>query len=275
MMTAILLAGPVQAGKTTYLACLLRAAFAAEESRIRVTPDAGSPAALDLQEYAAALLCGTPLPATLSAGQYGLVVILPGSRLLFGWGESRVTLTAVDPPGGDCLPPAGHPLHADVLRAARGAEGLLLLLPPDRGAGDLAGRIRAFGEAVKAERGRPGPAFTRVAVALTMAERLGGVGTAGDLDNRDPRSAVEGLHRPEVMRAIADLVPTGGDWYTLVSALGFDANTGRPAAIEVGGHWALPRGHGLSERDAWRPYRPFEPLEFLVRGVCWQEEWGG
>ena len=66
------------------------------------------------------------------------------------------------------------------------------------------------------------------------------------------------------------LVPSGGDWYSLVSAYGFHPDTREPNALAAPGGWQLPV-HGEHFGDDWQPYRVFEPIEFLARGVCFRE----
>jgi hypothetical protein len=117
-----------------------------------------------------------------------------------------------------------------------------------------------------------GALFARIAVAVSMAELLvpADTGALAALEALDPTAVVTQLCGARFVEAVRRLVPRGGDWYALVSAFGFDLQTGAPAAEQVHGEWRL-RTDGERFRDDWWPYRVFEPVEFLARGTCWRE----
>jgi hypothetical protein len=272
----IAVVGPTRAGKTVYLAALLRAAFSLRGARtIKVRPDPKNAASLMLDQQAAAVICGETPPGTATATQFDLFADLPGS-LFFGIGRETLDVQMVDVPGGDAFPAPGSPVPPEIAHVVAEADGLLIILPADPLArvSDVDARlthlVRSAGPTVL--RRRPFP-FQRIAVALSMAELLVaecGRDALGALDRMDATAVMRELYGAAFMRVVAALVPPGGDWYSLVSAFGFDQTTGEIAAERHGDGWRL-RTNGEKFRDDWWPYRLLEPIEFLGRGVCWRE----
>jgi len=283
----IAVVGPTRAGKTVYLASLLRAAFARQATRpIKVRPNPSNAAAVALDRIAGDVVCGATLPATADVTTLELFVDLPGS-FLFGIGRETLQLQMVDVPGGDCFPAPGASVAPAVARSVSEAQALLVVVPADRTArpGDMGDRLlhlvrSAQPMARPAHRRYP---FLRVAVVVSMAELLVPEPTAATTPPGarpvSALSAVEALAADiEVARlcgagfiaTVRRLVPPGGDWYSLVSAFGFDPATGAMAAEHADGGWRV-KTNGKKFRDDWWPYRAFEPLEFLGRGVCWRE----
>ncbi len=273
----ISLVGTTRSGKTVYLASLLRAAFTQDRVMrpIKVRPGADCEPALDLFDSATGILCGTMPAGTTTLTRYQFVADLPGS-LLAGLGKCSLDITLTDPPGGDCMPPAGSSLHPAVLADLCEADGLLLILPGDAAKlpGDLCDRLDALAQQVAEAKGvEPGkPVFLRACVVVTMAELLpaGNGGSALDeLESKEPYDLVVEHVGSDLVRALRGMVAPGGDGYALVSAMGFDRSTRGVAAHREAGDWKLvPGPRGFDE--AWWPYRVFEPLEFLARGVAWR-----
>jgi hypothetical protein len=272
----IAVVGPTRGGKTVYLAALLRAAFSLKGARtIKVRPDPKNAASLTLDQQAAALICGETLPGTASATRFDLFADLPGS-VLFGIGRETLDVQMVDVPGGDAFPAPGTPVAPEIANVVAEADGLLIILPADPAVrvSDVDKRlthlVRSAGAAVL--RRRPYP-FQRIAVVLSMAELLvmeRGGGALAALDRMDASAMIGELYGTAFMQAVAALVPPGGDWYSLVSAFGFDPATGETTAERHGDGWRLAT-KGEKFRDDWWPYRLLEPIEFLGRGVCWRE----
>ncbi|MCC6316913.1 MAG: hypothetical protein IT361_04400 [Gemmatimonadaceae bacterium] len=268
--------GPTGSGKTMYLAALLRAAFSVRRASrpMVVRADPRSAAAVALDDSATALLCGRSVPATSAVSLLEFFVDLPGSRL-FGIGKESMRLSMVDVPGGGCMPAPGCEVDALVVQSMAASDALLVVVPaaPAARPADFTERLRhIISLAVKTRRQRQTFAFTRIAVVLTMAELLvadQGHAALATLELRDSAhevaAACAGL--PSLVR---QHVPPGGDWYSMVSALGFDVATGEVACEASTSGWQL-RTNGQPFRDDWLPYRAFEPLEFLARGVCWRE----
>jgi hypothetical protein len=272
----IAVVGTTRAGKTVYLAALLRAGFTRRHARpIKVRAAPGDDASQRLERLASGLLCGDALPATTGPTSYELFADLPGSRL-FDIGRETVQLQLVDVPGGDCLPPPGQAVQPAVVQAVAAADALLLVIPADAmwRPDDLEARVLHLARAASlaGAPGRRGTRFARIAVVVSMAELLvpADAGALAALEALDPTAVVTRLCGAGFVAAVRRLVPRGGDWYALVSAFGFDQATGAPAAELVNGEWRL-RTDGERFRDDWWPYRVFEPVEFLARGTCWRE----
>lgn len=270
--------GPSGSGKTTYLAGLLRAAFSGNRvSRpLKVRPEPSNPEAIALAASASSVLRGDLLPATHSMAEYEFWIDLPGSRL-GGLGSESVRLSLVDTPGGHCMPSPPEPVSPEVVRSVAAASTLMVVVPADDAVrpSDLDARLRHLVRAAVSERGNEQPfPFERVAVVVTMGELL--LGRRGsrldrELDRMDAEAVVGRTCGADFVSSIRALVPPGGDWYSVVSVFGFHPVTGEFAAVGSDGSWRLP----VDERgihDEWGPYRVFEPIEFLARGVCWREE---
>lgn len=275
-------AGPTRAGKTVYLASLLHAAhFHRRETRRFLVRCDGDPNCQQLLEDAFKFIDGDTLNATSVLTHYRAHVDLPGSRLL-NIGVQSVKLHLADPPGGDCLPASG-PFHPIVVQALADADALLLLLPADYavlGALDqLPARISALGAEVGVRKQLPAgqPMFQRVALVLSKAELLvREYGTAAfhTLDRMTARTAIGHTLGSGVLQAVEALAPRGAVGHALVSVFGFSPGIGSIAAVPGAtgsGNWRLPIRHGQPNED-WRPYRVFEPVEFLARGLCWREQ---
>jgi len=277
---SVALAGSTRAGKTVYLAALMRAAFAGGGQRarlIKVRPGLGDDGARQLSQAAVRMLCGEMPVGTSALQRHNLIVDLPGSRL-GNIGRASVHLSVADPPGGDCLVAPGCPPHPEVLGRAVAADGLMLMLscdPADRHP-DMEARLSSFIRCVgqSKKRGRDKCLFERIAVVLTKCELLvldQGEGAVQGLERMQARDVLQDLYGAAVVNLIGDAVPPGADWYSLVSVFGFDPVTGRSAVRRARQGWVYdgPVRDGVAED--WQPYRVYEPLEFLARGVCWQE----
>lgn len=268
--------GPTRSGKTVFLACLLRAAFArGSRRRMKVRPDPESPAAVELSERSGGVLCGELLPATQELTRYEFIVDLPGSRL-FGLGAESLRLTLADPPGGDCMPRRGFQSNPQVVADLAAAEGLLLIVPANSDApvDDLEPSLRQLLEDVRRVKGltKGQHTFSRAAVAVTKSELVvahEGTAALSAMEARAARDVVADIYGRTLLAAVAGAVPDGGDWYSLVSAFGFDARDGSVAGQRHADGWRL--SSEIEASDAWLPYRVFEPIEFLARGVCWRE----
>lgn len=274
----ITISGPTRSGKTTYLAALTRATFAMDMPRpILVQPVAGDLSAQSIQDGALDVLQGRPLAATERVQHARMIAHLPGS-LLFGLGAEQLEITLQDPPGGDCLPPPPHPVSEEVAGAACDADGLLLLVPADdmHRPPDLAARFEQLVNTVRIRRNLPEgrPPFSRIAVCVAMAELLvrdERSNALHTLEELDPRKVALDLLGPHAEDVLQQSVAQGGDWYSLISVFGFDRRTGAAAAErDANGNWRLPSTIN-AEKDDWFPYRLFEPIEFLARGMCWRD----
>jgi hypothetical protein len=278
MSTRVAIVGPTKAGKTVYLACLLRAALAPRLAArpIKVRPDPASAAAVALDRAAVQVIRGGAPPATSEVAEFELWADLPGS-LLGGLGRDSLHLRFVDTPGGECMPPAGGQVASEVRRSVADADALLVVVPADPAVRppDLTKRLEHLVRAavgLRRDNARKYP-FLRVAVVLTMAELLvvrRGSGALAAIEGLDAGEQVRNMCGRDFVRAVQALAPPGGDWYSLVSAFGFDLGTGEVPVEKTAAGWRL-RQNGASFRDEWWPYRVFEPLEFLARGVCWRE----
>ncbi|WP_413208278.1 hypothetical protein [Rhodospirillum sp. A1_3_36] len=186
-----------------------------------------------------------------------------------------------DPPGGNCLPPPPDRPTPEIVNNLAEADGVLLVIPgdPNIRPRDIGKRLRILMDDIAARRrslyGRPVP-IPRVAICLTMAElflapTLRGAGALGRLEGLDPQLVAEHALGAEGIAAVRNSVATGGEWYSLVSVFGFERRTGRAQAVSDGkGGWTVP-SHFQPHGDDWLPYRLYEPLEFLARGVCWRD----
>ncbi|NVB39827.1 hypothetical protein G6O69_18435 [Pseudenhygromyxa sp. WMMC2535] len=274
-MTSVAIVGPSGAGKTVYLACLIRAGFS---PRIRRRPvkirSAGAANDARLRQLALEILQGQTPEATAALEQFELSVHLPGSRL-FGIGEESINLRLIDGPGGHSMPGPEQSLSTTSIEALAQANCLMIMIPAAllrRPENDLPERLERL--SAQLHRGESGaPPFLRVAVVMTMAELLDfehGDEAFAMLDARNPRETFAELLGHGFLTTVRSLVPSGGDYYALVSAFGFE-QSGEVAAILDG-----PRGWRLrldtdEFRNAWYPYRVFEPIEFLGRGIAWRE----
>lgn len=267
--------GPTRSGKTVYLASLLRAGFSVRRATrpIVVRADPRSAAAVALDENATAVLTGRRLPATSDASSMELFADLPGS-ILFGIGKETLQISMVDVPGGACMPAPGSAIDESITHAIAESDALLVVVPADADARppDFTDRLRHLVRATHRPERKTAFPFLRIAVVMTMAELLvadRGVRALSALEALDGEAEVakacEGL-----LPLVRSLVPPGGDWYSLVSAYGFDIRTGEIASERSAGGWRL-KTDGRPFRDDWYPFRAFEPLEFLARGVCWRE----
>lgn len=275
----VALIGSTKSGKTTYLAALTRAEYYSDAVRAPLRVRGLNDNGRDLFREAAAIITGrqpTPTPAVM---RYELTVELPGILPAFpsvDLGRASLTLGLSDPPGGDCLPELGEPPQIDVVQELAAADAVLLLVSADlrfRPA-DFPQRLTQLFGAVKTQRdGDRRFLFNRIALVMTMCE-LSGSGDAtvnvDQLDACDPVDVIAERFGPDIIAAVRDAVPAGGDWYGLASAYGFNRKT-RLAAAEkdTAGNWKLP--FTPNSADAWWPYRVAEPIEFLARGMCWQE----
>jgi hypothetical protein len=273
----IAVVGPTRAGKTVYLACLLRAAFARQATRpIKVRADPASPATVALDRMAAAVIRGESVPATSDVTQLELLADLPGS-VVFGIGRETLRLQMTDVPGGGCFPPLGVAVAPEVAQSVAEADALLVILPADAAVrpDDMADRLKHLVRSALRARSSPraGRPFLRIAVVVSMAELLvdgRGRNALAELEERDAQREVSRLCGESFLAVVRALVPPGADWYSLVSAFGFDPESGESVAEPTADGWRV-KTDGQKFRDSWWPYRAFEPLEFLGRGVCWRE----
>jgi hypothetical protein len=268
--------GPTRSGKTVYLAALLRAAFSVRRAArpIVVRADPGSEPAVALDEQANAVLTGTRLPATRDVATSEFFVDLPGS-ILFGIGSESMRLSMVDAPGGDCMPAPGSEINPQILQAVADADALLVVVPADAAArpDDYTERFSHVVRLARRQRQGTTAPLLRIAVVMTMAELLvidREANALRDLESMDAADEITRACGKGFRAMIRGLVPGGADWYSLVSAFGFDIATGEVASEPATDGWRL-RTNGMPFRDDWYPYRAFEPLEFLARGVCWRE----
>lgn len=256
--------GPSGCGKSVYLASLLRGGLARSARARPMKARPMSELADRLEAQAFDILRGRTPPGTNAVGSFELGVDLPGSRF-FDLGAESVDLTMVDPPGGECIPPLGQACSPAVAAALEEAEGLLLLLPPVQ----VPHLIQRLGATLA------GLDFLRVAVAMTMSELL--VRDEADpylaLEGLDAQDAIEALHGPELRPELLHHVPRGADSWHLLSAFGFDRRSHRAVAEQVDGRWVIAAPDEDGFLGEWWPYRIFEPLEFLARGVAWHA-WG-
>ena len=273
--------GPTGSGKTVYAASLFCAADCARRGtrlRIKVRYEPSCAAAKALSREATRIMCGHRPLGTSSTTVCQVWVDLSGS-VLFGLGRESLRLTVVDLPGGDCMPPTGKPVHPEVRDAVRACDSLIVVVPVDNAIspGDMRRRLRHLVDSARgSDLGSPRPGrFLRVAVAMTKSELLAaGVPESPPvhLDRLSARDVCMQICGKGFVDAIAAIAPKGGDWYSLVSAFGFDVESGEVLAEKVGSGWRLRLDDGEFQ-TRWSPYRVFEPLEFIARGVCWQEKW--
>lgn len=291
----IALAGPTSSGKTVYLASLLRAdEFCGNESyAIQARPAHDNRAALDLDPVAVRLICGEPPMATDSITEYELRIGLPRSFVVRQLARlpllkdlrgldvaEESSLTFVDVPGGGCMPEPGKESAPAVVADLARADALLLLLPAtglqNGSMRDAESRLRTLVEQVRAARadeGLPNPryGFERLCVTISMADVLvhgEGERALRKLDWMDPYRTVRERLGAGFVREVRRSVTPGGDAYALTSAFGFDRKTGAVAAQHAAGRWSLDLDEHTFRR--WWPYRLFEPVEFLGRGILWR-----
>lgn len=276
MTIRVSLVGPTGGGKTTYLASLLQAPYAMRGGRHTscVRPaDIDDGRTRELERTSARLLLGEPPAATTLSRTHALTLDLPGSRL-FGVGAETLTLSIADAPGGALFPTPGTPRSTDAENCLAVADSVAFLIPADVGARpfDLSLRTLHLADWLRSRQQRGFP-LLRLAVVLTMAELLV-AHECGDarqaLASLDARATITAILGREASEALQALVAPGADGWYLVSAMGFDSTTGRPAAVRTQSGWRLPIG-SVETINRWRPFRVLAPLEFLARGVAWEE----
>ena len=276
-MSSIAVVGPTKADKTVYLACLMRAAYAQNISpkQISVRPTLGSNASFTLDEIAMKILKGDAAPATSSILDYQLDVDLPGS---FFWniGEETLRLHMVDTPGGHCMPPVGDFLEPQVVASVEEADSVLLIIPADDDVrpSDLKSRLSYLIDKARGGNAEKYP-FQRIAVVLTMSELLvmhRGIDALSTIEKMNAFEEIERICGSSFIKLVKESCPPGSDWYSLVSVFGFSRETGDVAVSKDSGKWKLSMKH-TGFKDSWMPDRVFEPLEFLARGICWQDSY--
>lgn len=271
--------GPRKSGKTVYVAGLLRAPYATLGTRrslfVRQLAEDEDTELLD--DQALAILSGKNPGASQFTKEYKYEIDLPGS--FFGIGREFLTLTMVDPPGEDCLPPLSGRINPLVLKSAIEADGLLMIIPSEMDITyyELAERYAYFLEEVRRNKNvsKGKPLFLRIAVAMTKSDLLVrhyDSEALNKIEEMQPKAVIRELASTVLIKLIERCVVAGGDWYTLVSVFGFERNTGRIASVQIGDDWVLKQIDKRKFNQEWWPYRVFEPLEFLARGVCWREE---
>lgn len=276
MSLRIAVVGPTNSGKTVYLAALLRGAYArgriAKPIKVRAEPT--NAAGVALERVAASVICGGAAPATESVTQLELLADLPGS-LFFGIGKETLQISMIDVPGGDCMPPVNSSVPLAVQQSVANADALMVVIPAELSCRppDVCQRLRSLVDSAISTRATAPDRFpfVRVAVVMSMAEVL--VADRGDdafaaLESMDAQQQLTELCGPEIVSLVRQLAPPGGDWFAFVSAFGFQ-QTGAIAATHTSAGWRITTpDEGFN--DNWRPYRVFEPIEFLGRGVCWR-----
>ena len=279
MASQIALAGSVKSGKTTYLAALLRAVEMGRSQRrvFAVRPAPNCRASLELALRATSILMGQNPPASQEVTRYDMIVRLPGS-VVGNIGGRSSTLSAIDAPGTVCLPSPHEDLHLDMLRLLVEANKVMFLIScgQESASKDVVNRIRALVDRVRSAKGLSigQPAFNRLAVVLTKCELLAGpfcTNAFKEVDHMEPHDVARMVLGHRALKIIEQAVPPGGEAYFLVSAFGFQRSDGRLAAERIEDGWRLkpsPRGFF----DGWWPYRIFEPLEFLLRGIANRQE---
>ena len=258
-----------------YLASLLLASDAmGRTSRpLQVRPEPDNEPAFRLYDRAIDVLMGRLIVATSAVNRYSFVADLPGS-VFFGLGKESIQLTMVDVPGGGCVPSPEQRFSDDVLDDLAQADALLFVVPGDQELRppNLIDRFAELLDLVRERKGIQGgrPAFLRMAITLTMAELHVAPGTrdvVGKVEQLKPASTVREALGQSFVEVVRHAVAPGGDGYFLVSAFGFDRRTGARAAIQGPEGWHLD---GENAYRDWWPYRVYEPIEFLARGVCWR-----
>lgn len=283
MSTRVAVVGPTKAGKTVYLASLVRAATAPylAQKPINVRPVSHGPFAGESDQRAQAILQGEPPAATQGVEQFDLWLDLPGS--FWRIGEETLQLTIVDMEGGGCMPELDRPIPAEILSVVAQADALMVVVPANHEAcpSDLDQRLSRLIQEVRGN--STSYSFQRLAVVMTMAELLVWNGTTGFIDELEKREAKKEITRrcEGLIRVVSGAVPRGGDWYSLVSAYGFHSEQGYapleqyqeydPTSQKMINKWRLKLDQRYTFLEHWFPYRVFEPLEFLARGVCWRE----
>ncbi len=291
----IALAGPTSAGKTVYLASLMRA-YEFNPNRtyeIHAIPAPDNRPAQELYEVATRLICGDLPMATASVTAHELQINLPRSfvgRTVTSLPLLRniraltkpelVSLTFVDVPGGGCMPEPGRETAAAVVADLAQADAMLLLLSGqglrDGSMSDAGSRLRTLLDQVRdhrQERGLPlsRHVFERLCVTVSMADVLvaeDGREALRKLEWMDPYHTVKRHMGDGFIREVRRAVAPGGDGYALVSAFGFERSSGNVAAQQDVDGWNLGLDEGTFGQ--WWPYRLFEPVEFLARGIHWR-----
>lgn len=281
MTNKIAVVGATGAGKTVYLSCLFRAAFADFDRRQRpakLRPIGDDNQSQQYFSMAESIFSRKSPEGTKRIEKVSVALDLPGAWLA-NLGKETSSITFIDPPGGDCMPACGRDMSEDMKSALRESDNLLLLLPAEdrTSPSEQADRLDAFFESVRSLKNSGSrPAFSRVAVAITKAELLVADSAVpmATLDNMNPRTLVAERFGTEALQAITHNVAKGGDWYSAISAFGFRRDSGAMASRLTRDGWVYDAGDVEVAGENWQPYRLFEPLEFLVRGVCWQETYG-
>lgn len=277
--------GPTEAGKTVYLAGLVRAALAFDDMsrRVRVRPNAENIPSLELDRVATQILTGNLPGATTKSQDYSLFVDLPGS-ILFDWGaDEGIAVTMIDQPGGDCFPSAEEQFSDAVRENLKRADCILLMLPSDFRSVplDLVDRMKNFtavAREVKATKVGQKP-FVRMAVCLSKVDLLfadRGRAAFEAIEQEDARNYIQRYLGFDVGQQFFDAlgcaVPIGGCWFSLVSVYGFIRSTGEAASVEESDGVSKYKHSGAGADVDWCPYNLLEPMEFLIRGMCWQEK---
>lgn len=274
----IALLGPAGCGKTVYATALLRAGFTGKRKRdFRARPVTYSNETFDLQRAAVRLLMGESLPATHTVSRYEMMIDLPGS-LLWRLGEESFRLVLVDTPGGEGIPPLQESISSEILDLLVNSDGILLMIPSDleREKSRLVERLRNLFDVVREHKSlvKGEPLFSRIAVVVSKAELLieeKGAGALFALEEKSPEKVLGAILGSDSIEFLQSLSPLGGCWFSLLSVFGFDRSNGSIAAERDVANWRMKRADELGFSEHWWPYRLFEPLEFLGRGVCWQE----
>jgi hypothetical protein len=276
----VFVAGAPGAGKTVYIATLFRAAFSmlgGYRDPPKVRPAVGDEASRVLQQTAQDILTGRLPAATSRLLSARVLVDLPGS-IVGGIGRLTVTLDIADPPGGHCFLAPGRRLDPTVTRHCAECDAALVLLPADATDGqrrELVEMLDWFLANARQAKGYPAgtPPFDRIVVAASKAELLvkDAERPLALLDHASPMDTLTQLYGKALLDVARRGAPSGGDWYSTVSAFGFRRTTGQLAAIRHGEGWTLP--NDPNSWDEWTPFRLLEPIEFLARGVCWRESY--
>jgi hypothetical protein len=276
----VFVAGAPGAGKTVYIATLFRAAFSmlgGYRDPPKVRPAVGDEASRVLRQTAQDILTGRLPAATSRLSSARVLVDLPGS-IVCDIGRLTVTLDIADPPGGHCFVAPGKPLDRTVARHCAECDGALVLLPADATDGqrrELVEMLDRFLANVREAKRFPAgtPPFDRIVVAVSKAELLvkGAERPLNVLDYVSPIDILTRLYGKALFDVARRGAPSGGDWYSTVSAFGFRRTTGKLAAVRRGEDWTLP--DDPNSWDEWTPFRLLEPIEFLARGVCWRESY--
>lgn len=275
----VTIVGPTSSGKTVYLASLLRAshAYAArgETDNVSIFPESDD--ALRLDEMAADVIMGNRIRATRGLREYSMIASLPGG--MFGAGGVDVNIKMYDLPGGDCMPRYGVRIPYRILRTIGESDALIVAVSAsrDKRPSNMKTRLSYLLEQSEDYRDAKKDGdylYDRICVVMTMSDILvedKGNRALNELERMDAKETIIRACGWEFTKYISDIVPTGADWYSLVSAYGFDPYTGGIAATSVDSEWQIDVCDNYGIREDWWPYRVYEPIEWIARGWCTQD----